>query len=218
MRSFLITLTLLLAVFILKGQNLPVGFISYFETDFSELQLHKDFLLSPAAQFKINKGILTVSEKPDSVYSFLPPASIIINNNKFGDFIAEMRINQSGAIADSIGGVYLITGLRDSLNYYFVRLNEFGASFNRIYKGKQSVISHDSAFKIPANTWITLRIERDILTRTFTIATGTQKLICTDANLVMGFYGFGVKNKNLQIDKILIWAPTSIANPAPIFQ
>lgn len=218
MRNYIFTLSLLIVTSVLKSQELPVGFISLFETDFSTTTLHKDFLLSPAAMVKINKGIMSVTEKADSVPVFMPPATLIVNNNIFGDFIAEIRINTSTIQSDSVSGVYLITGLRDSLNYYFVRLNGYGASFCRMYKGKQSIISFDSTFILSQNIWLTLRVERDILSRTFVVISGGKKLVCSDANLVMGYFGIGVKNKKLLIDKIIIWAPTSIAYPAPLFR
>jgi hypothetical protein len=218
MRSPILTLILILLINNLYSQKLPLGYTTYFQTSFTDPKPDTTLLFSHDAHARINKGLLSLTEKPDSIRLFFPPATVMINYNIFGDFIAELKINQTGASVDSSDGFYLITGLRDSLNYYFVRIGEYGSSFNRIYKGKLSTVTIDSSFALPANTWTTIRIERDILSRTFTIKSGTKKMVCTDVNLVMGYFGFGVKNKKLIVDSIIIWAPTSMAVPAPLFK
>jgi hypothetical protein len=217
MRILFYSIVFILINTLSNGQNLPIGYIKYFETGFSETKLHKHILVSPAAEVLVNKGIFSIKSKPDSLNYFFPPSTIIIDSNVFGDYIVEMRVNMMGKQIDGEDGIYLITGLRDSLNYYFVRISDSGACFSRMYKGKITMVSFDSSFTFTSNLWQNLRIERDILTRTFTIINGNKKFVCTDANLVMGFFGVGTKNKKLLIDKITIWAPTSINTPAPLF-
>ena len=218
MRILIISILFFTGASLLSAQNLPVGYITHFETGFSNAKLHKHLLVSPYAQVKVNQGVFSIIAKPDSLNSFFPPAAILVDSNIFGDYIVELRINLSGSSQDSLDGLFLITGLRDSLNYYFVRINETGACFSRMYKGKNTELSTDSTFVINSNLWVNLRIERDILSRTFTILSGNSKLVCTDANLVMGYFGVGTNKNKLLIDKITIWAPTSINHGAPLFR
>ena len=143
---------------------------------------------------------------------------MLIDNNIFGDFITEAQLSYSGEEKDSLSGIIFIAGLKDSTNYYFVRINEKGAFFNQVYKGIESTILHDSLLAIQKNKRVTLRVTRDILNRSIQINYNGSKVIFTDPNLVMGYIGFGVSGYLLSINSIKVWAPTSIANPAGVFK
>lgn len=201
----------------IRSQNLPVGYINYFESDFSTITLNKDLTFSPSASFKIENGILTIKENPDSVSSFVPPAAMFIDNNIFGDFISEIVL-VSNANSDSLSGTFFIFGLRNKDNYYFIQLNSAGASFNKMYKGKISEILHDSSFVMPLGKNVKIRVERNILERSITLKIHSKEAKFTDPNLVMGYFGIGTSRSKLAIDKINIWAPASLDGPLQIFK
>lgn len=200
------------------NQELPLGYISHFETTFSKTLLDQNILLSGNSAYKLSRGKIELSESNDTIAGFKPGATLLIDNNIFGDFITELTFSYNGEKSDSISSLFFIAGLRDSANYYFVRINENGAYFNQIYKGQETSISHDSTLSIEKNKLVTMRITRDILSRSLNIKYNGSEVIFKDPNLVMGYIGFGVSGYKLSINGIKIWAPTSITIPANVFR
>lgn len=217
MRAIIWCVFSLLSVHI-YSQELPLGYISHFHTDFSGSRLDKNILLSGNLDYKLSKGYIIINEKPDSVPGFPIGAMLLIDNNIFGDFITTTQLSYSAERTDSLSGIVFLAGLRDSSNYYFIRLTENGASFNQVYKGVQSEISYDSSLAILPGKLVSIRITRDILTRSLTIKYNGSKVSFTDPNLVMGYIGFGTSGYIMKINDIKVWAPTSIAEPANVFR
>ena len=217
---FILTFTLAIVFNILSAQNLPLGYIKHFETDFSGTTIHKDLLFSPSVDEEIHKGTLQLKEKleQDSIVQFVPAAVMFIDNNIFGDFISELVFKVNIESTDSTAGAYFIFGLRDRDNYYFVRLNSNGAGFYKMYKGGVSLVSIDSSFVIESGKYTRLRIERSILERSIALNTGTKEIKLSDPNLVMGYFGMGESGSMLLVDKIIVWAPTSLDRPLNIFK
>ena len=199
-------------------QNLPLGYTSYFECNFDNNKIPADVLSSEGAECKIQDETLLLEDKDISDSVLLPSSLILIDNNIFGDFIMLARLKITGEVSDSLSGIYLIAGLRDSSNYYFIQINNNGAGFYRKYNDIVKKIDFDPGFVLPTAEWLNLKVERDILTRRVTLLCGDSKTVFTDANLIMGYIGFGNKELNLYLDKINIWAPTSIKKAAPVFR
>jgi hypothetical protein len=214
----IIALLVLLSLFIgTNAQNLPLGYIPHFESDFSDKVLPKNLLFSPSANHSLKNGVLLLQNNPDSVVMFKPSAAMLIDNNIFGDFITEITLINNTTGSDSTSGVFFIFGLRNRDNYYWVKLNNKGAEFSKMYKGKTDIISSDSGFVIPNNKSVKLRIERNILERSIVIKYQQAQVKFSDPNLVMGYFGMGTNSSKIGIDKITVWAPTSLAEPLTIF-
>jgi hypothetical protein len=208
---------LLIYINLLNAQTLPLGYINHFETDFSGNILHKDLIFSPSADLKIVNGIAYLQQNPDSVPQFEPSAAMLIDNNIFGDFISELTLIDYSIAKDSSSGTFLIFGLRNKENYYLVQMNTTGAAFYKMYKGKVDKIAHDSAFVLPKGKSVKIRIERNILERSLTIKMQGKQVEFTDPNLVMGYFGIGANTSKVGIDKLIIWAPTSMDEPLKFF-
>lgn len=213
-----LTLTLCLVVFVLFGQELPLGYITHYENSFNSTKPGKNTLFSGNTNYKVSNGKIELTKVNDTIYDFATGATMLVDNNIFGDFIAKTELNYSGETNDSLSGIVFIAGLRDSSNYYYVRMNEYGAYFNQVYKGVESTIEYNPTLIIPKNKTITLQITRDILTRSIQIKYNGSEAEFTDPNLVMGYIGFGVSGYTLGIDNITVWAPTSIAKPVGVFR
>lgn len=214
----LVTLSFLfISISALYAQNLPLGYITHFESDFSGNLLHKDLLFSPSSDLKLANGVLYMQQNIDTVPLFKPAAAMLINNNIFGDFISELSIIEKSTLADSTSGIYLIFGLRNKENYYMVQINSSGTGFYKMYKGIVDKISFDSSLVLSHNKAVKIHIERNILERSITIKLQGKQTVFTDPNLVMGYFGLGSNSSKIGIDKMTIWAPTSLVEPLSIF-
>jgi hypothetical protein len=202
----------------LNGQDLPLGYIEHYKLNLNSKAINDQLLTSAHTESKINKGVCFLTEKIDSLEAFNPSATFLVDNHIFGDFILDLSLSIQSVDTDSLSGLYFIVGLRDSTNYYFIQLNAHGAFFNKMYKGQVSIIDVDSTFILKEQAWHKVRITRDILSREILIVTGKQQVSFYDPNLVMGYLGLGVQDYSLAINKLIIWAPTSISKPAPLFR
>jgi hypothetical protein len=217
------TMRYILVLFIALGfskliaQNLPLGYISHFQCDFSTPQYDTNLIFSVLSESKIENGVLILKEQSDSINTFTPSAAMIIDNNIFGDFISEITLTGKQILADSSAGIFIICGLRNNFNYYLLKLNNQGIFFYKMYKGELSMISNDSSFLLKTGKPLKMRIEREILGRSISIKAQGKTSVFTDPNLVMGYFGVGVEDSKLFIDKIIVWAPTSLAEKAPLF-
>lgn len=200
------------------SQDLPLGYIVHFKSEFSGKGFPEELLFSKNSKSGLENGWLVLSEKNDSVNQFVPNAVVLVDNNIFGEYIVSFRMKPELVTNDSISAFYMILGMRDSLNYYYVSMNEHVTSFCSMYKGNNKVHLVDSSMALQNNKTRTLKIKRNILERRITIIQNGDEISFTDPNLVMGYFGFGVENATLAIDKITIWAPTSIDVPAPLFK
>ncbi len=215
---FLSVLLSLFSLLILNGQELPLGYISHFSSSFNEKKIHKDISLPKGASYELKDGHLQLKENKAALWSHIPSSAFIIDNNVFGDFIAEIKIRcQEPLGEDSLRGIFVITGLKDSSNYYYVQINCSGAYFNRVYNGTKELVRFDSSLVIQQNQWLTLNIERNILKRNLSIECKGVKSVFKDPYLVMGYLGFGIQGYSLKVNEIDVWAPTSISRPVRLF-
>lgn len=201
----------------LHSQDLPLGYIVYFQTDFNSKKIPEEILLSGNSKSKLEKGWFILSEKNDTAKQFVPNAVALVDDNIFGEYIATFQLKPELTNSDSASAIYLIFGLRDSLNYYYVTMNEYSTNFCSMYKGINKIQLVDSSMTLQNNVVKTFTVKRNILERKITIANNGNEVSFTDPNLVMGYFGFGVEKAVLAINKITIWAPTSIKVPAPLF-
>jgi hypothetical protein len=216
MRLFVL-ISLFLANTVL-AQELPIGYILQYQEEFARPKVHDNIILSDHCENKTEKGWFIISEKPDTVATFYPASVALIDNHIFGEYIVSMRIKPKLNTADSSSALFLLFGLRDSLNYYFVEIKQNKISFCSMYKGNKTTLTSDSSFTLSNNQIVTLKIRRDILKRSITITKNGDEISFSDPNLVMGYFGVGVENSTLALDRVSIWAPTSIAQPAPVFR
>jgi hypothetical protein len=217
MNKFLIVSIFFFSQF-LNAQNYPLGFVKNFEAVFIKEKLATQFVLSGNTSSLLKNGIWYTEVKKDSLEQFMPSAVILIDNYVFGDFIADINFQFKSINNDSLSGLYIIAGLRDSSNYYFIQLSNKGASFYKMYKGEVSLIKNDSLFVISENNWQNMRITRDIITRTVQIDIKNQSLEFADPNLVMGYLGLGIQGSKLAMKKFVVWSPASISKSATIFR
>ena len=214
---FRILIILLLFTSHVFSQDLPLGYIKYHEANF---QNHKksDLIVSSDAFLKYHDGVLHLADSADSIRSTIPNAMLLADNYIFGDFITHITIKSKVFDKDSLSGFYIITGLRDSSNYYFLKMTSQNAGFYKMYRGEVSLIDVDSTFHLKDPTWQDLTITRDILKRTIKVANNGTLVEFSDPNLVMGFIGLGVSDYDLFIKKFTTWAPTAISEPANVFR
>lgn len=203
---------------LLSAQDLPLGYVKYFEANFTKEKLDKQFLISDHTSTELINNIWYAEEKVDTMNSFMPPAVLLVDNHVLGDFIADVSLNFTTHQTDSLSGIFIITGLRDSTNYYFIKIGAEGAAFYKMYRGQISLIDSDSAFVLKEQSWQNMRITRDILKRTIHLETKSHQVKFTDPNLVMGYLGLGVIKYTLALKSFIIWAPTAISRPASIFR
>lgn len=201
------------------SQDIPVGYISYYSTSFSNTGFKDDVVYSGKSDLSAKNGQALLKEIKDTVNDAMTPsAMMLVKNLVLGDFISTLRLRYTPDAPDSLAGVYFIAGLRDSLNYYYLKLDESRTSFNQVYKGVDSEIKSDSTLKIPSGLWQTVRIERDILKRSLNISCDGMTAKFSDPNLVMGYVGVGVCGYKVSMDKMDIWAPTAISRSTNIFK
>ncbi len=198
---------------LIQAQQMPLGYTRYFDLKTSGSKLNEVFISGTNTAKTYTGSVFKLQEGGDSSNNFVPPALALLDNHIFGDFIALIRLQAKVLVADSLSGIYLLAGLRDSSNYYFIRLNQNGAGFFKMYKGKLSCIAFDSAFKPLWQNWQDMRLTRDILTRSLKIECKGFSTTFSDPNLVMGYIGIGVDGYILQSQRFEVWAPTSIQKP-----
>ncbi|MBN1117117.1 MAG: hypothetical protein JXA77_07935 [Bacteroidales bacterium] len=203
---------------IIFSQDLPLGYIVHFQEEFSKSSYSKNIILSADTIGNTESGWFYLSDKNDAAGLAFPGSTLLIDNHVFGEYIASLKINPKNNPEDTASAFYIILGLRDSSNYYFVEMNAKCSRFGSVYKGQRTILQTDSGLYCENNKPITLRITRDILNRSITIQKNGNTISFTDPNLVMGYFGIGVENGVLAIDSFIIWAPTSIAKPAPVFK
>ncbi|HBH49435.1 MAG TPA: hypothetical protein DDX98_12380 [Bacteroidales bacterium] len=214
MRKYII-LSLLVVFQLSNAQQLPLAYKKYYEASFLPAKISEQFVFSDSVASKISKGIWSLSSNTDSSAGTNPDALVLINKHVLGDFITDVMLNLSIDSQDSLSAFYLISGYRDSANYYFIRYNAWGLNFYKMYKGEVSLIDSDSSFRFLHNSWQSLRINRSILTRTIELTNNGQFARFHDPNLIMGFIGFGLSQSRFAIKKMSIWAPTAIEKQAP---
>lgn len=218
MRTILISIVFVFSASILSAQELPLGYIQQFEASFNQASMPKDIIFSESCNERIEKGYLVLSEQVDSIKSFYPDAAALIDNHIFGEYIVNLKVQPRFETSDSASAIYLILGLRDSLNYYYIEFNPENTRFCSMYKGSKSVHLSDSSLTLESDKTVSLIVKRNILDRSIYIQKNGDSLQFSDPNLVMGYFGFGATNSLLRLDKVSIWAPTSIEVPAPIFK
>lgn len=213
---FLATICLTLFLANIQAQSLPLGYIEYYNNDFNQAGLPKNLLVSNPENVKVNKGKLHIlSTSKDTV--FVPGTVILLDQHIFGEFITEITLQTFLSPVDTASSVFIISGLRNSDNYYYLSLGRQGATFYKMYKGIVSIISTDTGFVLPDRQIVKIRITRDILNRSLKLEMKDKSTFFSDPNLVMGYVGFGATGATLAIDKLIIWAPTSINEPLKIF-
>jgi hypothetical protein len=218
MRYFFILLSILY-FYAGSTQELPLGYIKYFEAGYTKSKMADQFAFSDFTRAKITLTQMHIKNDSSPIGRLVPPGMALVDDWIFGDFISEVSLyyDCNPESSDSLKGIFLLTGLRDSSNYYFIHFNESASNFYKMYKGKVSLIDADSSFVLPKEKWTSLRITRDILGRTLQIEQNGKSLSFTDPNLIMGYIGFGVLESSLNIRKFVIWAPTAINKELFVF-
>lgn len=209
---------LLFSFQLLQAQEYPGGYARQFEAGFTKAKLSEQYAYTNGSAATFSKGVVHLNHQPDSNEAFIPNGIMLIDNLILGDFVANTSIMFKTTEFDTLGGFFIVSGLRDSSNYYFIQLNNSGAHFYKKYKGEISLIDSDSSFVLNEQVWLNLKISRSILKRTISIAHKSRIVEFYDPNLVMGYLGYGITKAKLSVKAIEIWAPTSIAKPTLLFK
>lgn len=215
MRYFV--LLLIVASQQLMSQEVPIGYLSYFKDEFSAKEINANIRPSRSMAMEQSKGVLKLNYSYDSLNSFFPQASFIIDNKVFGDFNAQVKFRSDMRIIDSLRSFYLIVGLKDSLNYYLAEINMTGVYFSQVYRGEKTLLHSDSSLSITDSKWVNLRVSRSILERSLILANENKRASIKDPNFVMGYLGFGIGAGSIELDRIEVWAPTIIEKPLYMF-
>jgi len=207
----------LLSFQFISAQDFPLGYIKQFNATITKAKVASDFSTSSTTQTKITNAQLHVDAVDDTVHSNFPEGVLLVDKLIWGDFMAKLSLMTKSTGDDSLDGLYFLTGVRDSSNYYFIQLNSYGANFYKMYKGEVSLIDSDSSFVLPEMTWLNLQVTRDILKRTIQIESAKKSIEFYDPNLIMGYMGFGISNAIFSLRKLTVWAPTVIEKPCTLF-
>lgn len=200
------------------AQNYPLGYVEQFNAVFTPTKFSSQFIYSSSTAVKVANKQCHVSFQADTVKPLVPNSMILIENLVLGDFITSISVMTKSLGEDTLGGLFLVSGIRDSSNYYLLQFNQQGAFFHKMYKNKLSLIAADSNFVLPHQVWLDLTIKRDILKRTLVVEYKNQKTEFYDPNLVMGYLGLGTVATKFSIKKWAVWAPTSIEKPTLLFK
>jgi len=214
-----------------KAQNVPEGYILQYEQNFSNSRALGDFRFSRPQSWSIvragNNYYLQYSSDSGYVPDVPSPENIgILSPFIFGDFIMELDVMPLSS-GNGLKEICILSVVRDSLQYYYMQLANVTDSLsngiflvNRTTCSKISV-SEPEPFAFTENKWNHVRIERDIVRRTFKVYWQNMPepvMESRDFELVMGYIGFGGYAGSGGFDNIRIWAPTSIPEDCLIFQ
>lgn len=214
-----------------EAQQVPNGYMLQYEQNFSNSKALDDFRFSQPQSWSIVRGSNNYYLQYNSDTAYVPSVSSpenigILAPFIFGDFVMELDVMPISSM-DSLKEICILAAVRDSLQYYYFQLADKTDSLsngiflvNRTARSKVSS-SDPEPFAWNEDKWHHIRIERDIVNRTFTVYWQNMAepvMESVDFELVMGHIGFGGFKGSGGFDNIRIWAPTSIPEESQVFE
>lgn len=217
-RLFLILFSVGLLYSPLNAQDLPIGYIKYYQQKCNSSKFITSLTMNDETKWKVNqsKAYTSVSPLPsDTSAKYLFPTSRgVISDLILGEYILEFEFKTVGQEQNDSAGFYLLSPVKSCDTYYAFGFGKDSLIFYYSNKGKLNRISSQK-LTINTNEWTKVRIERDMLSRTMHFelkGNVVQSFSFTDRKLVMGYLGFGTQNVNSAIRNITLWAPTAITD------
>jgi hypothetical protein len=210
---------LLLALLVQPGvfsQELPLGYISYFSDNCSNESLFNFLIPEKESEWVIVKeegqNFLRIKPANDSTSQSFPECRSVLNNMILGDYILEFDVKFVHNPDSDTAGFCFLGPMKDKGMYYSMIFSMDTVDFYSVYNDSiQSSIKKSIASM--KTSWNSIRIERDILSRTIHIIINKDllhKVSFSNRSLVMGYIGFGTHNTTSYIKNIRLWAPTAI--------
>ncbi|MBN1951289.1 MAG: hypothetical protein JW801_08790 [Bacteroidales bacterium] len=215
-RSVILLVGLLfMAVAVLHGQDLPLGYISYYSEDAATAAFPSSLERTAPDLWKVSKYKSTIiyHAGTDSLHpEVFPQNQGVIPNLLLGDYIMEFEFKLLDSCTNDCEGFFLLSPIKDCGNYYAFGFSSDSVTF--YYPNTQNGSVRVAAKKhgVNLNEWIRVRVVRNMIKRTITFRIDGEdetELIFSDRRLVMGFVGFGTQNVNSAIRNVRIWAPTA---------
>ena len=215
-KSFIVLLFLVFGFINVSGQNLPLGYISYFSHDCDNATLFNFLRPEHEAEWMIiqdaHKNILRIKPSEDSINSTIPGSRGILDNMILGDYILEFEMKSVATGSADTAGFCFIGPARSREIYYSFLFSKDTVYFFSVQN--DSILCRNSlALKISDNLWNKIRVERNILTRTLHITLNGESansISFSDRALVMGYIGFGSHRTTSFLRNIRLYAPTVI--------
>lgn len=213
MRIVYSTMLIMLSLTI-HGQELPLGYISYYNQNCSDTKFQKSLALSSPEGWNVSKykcTLISPIERDSSNVSLFPENQGIIPDLLLGEYIMEFEFKLLDSCTSDSSGFYLMSPIKECSNYY-----AFGFTHDSLvfYYPKELTVSkvNAQAHGLDLYQWTKVRVTRNILKRTLRfqfMGNEQSDLLFRDKRLIMGYIGFGTQDVNSAIRNVRIWAPTA---------
>jgi len=199
------------------SQDLPVGYINYYNQSARNDQFISSMTVCRPEYWKMsNDKSATIISSPVEDSSGNENFSVnmgIIKDMIFGEMIMEFEFMPGTNVpSEDISGFCFICPAKTADTYYTSVFGNDSVSFYYIKKNIPERIAVN-ALSVKPRAWNHVRITRDILHRSVTIVLNkdfSRRIVFTDPRLVMGFVGFATINTECSLRNIKVWAPTTI--------
>ena len=215
------------------AQNLPVGYITQFQEDFSKPSTAlKAFEFSDSATWKTghegkNYFLQFSGKNSDTLKTICLQDLAVLNGYLFSDFIFEANVKIPRKEIISGKNICFFLGLKDTTHYYAIQLSTIpGDTTQQIFvvnNGIKKILTGKKNGEINWETgqWHKIKIIRNILAKSIIVYFDNMHIPVMEAKdrtLIMGYTGFGTSGIPFYIDNIKIWAPTSIEQKTVLFK
>lgn len=207
---------------VLHGQQIPDNYQLLYEQDFEGNVDLSVFEITDVKAWKIGKGkdgkALELYGKSQYEPPFRSPLNIaIIKDKKFGSFIMEAELQQTGREYGH-RDLCLFFGLKDPANFYYTHLaSSADPNAHNIFlvnDAPRTNIATKTTEGIDwgaTGEWHKIRLERDITSGTIKVFFDdmiTPVMEAEDKHFNFGYIGFGSFDDTGKFNNIKIWGPT----------
>lgn len=205
-----------LMIHVKSQENLPIGYISYYNNDAKNDQFLNSLTLCNPEYWNLSKdksGTVISPLSSDSLGLLQPHGNLgMLKDMIFGEFIMEFEFMPGPTDTNAISGFSFICPAKTSDIFYATLLTADTIYF---YYYNKNVSERLDALplNIKPGAWNHVKVTRDILKRSLTFVVNKDeagKAMFSDPRLVMGFVGFSTIGTRSVIRKIRLWAPTTI--------
>lgn len=199
--------------------NIPSGYALLYEEDFEEVEDLTGFEATDARAWKLSKGSsgnsLEIYGSSEYAPPFRSPFNIaIISGKKFGSFILEADLQQTGKEYGH-RDLCLFFGMQNPSNFYYVHLasqaDPHAHNVFLVNNAPRTAIGQTITEGVDwGNTddWHKVRLERNVDTGTIKVYfdnMNTPVMITEDTHFGSGHIGFGTFDDSGKFDNIKIW-------------
>lgn len=227
----LLGVVLAFAVWSEEAARVPAGYRLVYEQSFDLPGSLGDFVMSDtnAWRHSVDEKDLALELYQQSKYS--PPHRSPLNmaliaGHKFGDFILEVNMLQTGREYGH-RDMCLFFGFQDPAHFYYVHIaaaaDDNAHNVFIVNDAPRKNIATRTTAGVPwgQNVWQQIRVERRVLDgkiRVYWNDLDTPIMEATDTTFGPGYLGFGSFDDTGKVDNIRIWAPGIEKEPIRVFE